>query len=154
MPRISYKFLWLSCCVINWHLGMDKCGMVSVIVSSEHELHCKLHTSFILSPCLLRFMKFYTMADKLLIYHMYHISLWQVREMLRVQDSNGARMLTLITEQFLADPRLVVWKMQGTPMSDKCRQLWDELGNHVWHSKLYNRECPSDNCEVVMIEYE
>lgn len=53
--------------------------------------------------------------------------------MLRVQDSNGGRMLTLITEQFLADPRLVVWKVQGTPMSDKCRQLWDELGKLVFH---------------------
>ena len=52
----------------------------------------------------------------------------QVREMLKARDSNGARMLTLMTEQFLADPRLVVWKMQGTPMSDKCRLLWDELG--------------------------
>ena len=48
--------------------------------------------------------------------------------MLKARDSNGARMLTLMTEQFLADPRLVVWKMQGTPMSDKCRLLWDELG--------------------------
>lgn len=55
--------------------------------------------------------------------------LFQVREMLRARDSNGARMLTLITEQFLADPRLVVWKSQRQPMSDKCRQLWDELGN-------------------------
>ncbi|ESP05158.1 hypothetical protein LOTGIDRAFT_208096 [Lottia gigantea] len=52
----------------------------------------------------------------------------KVREMLRARDSNGARMLTLITEQFLADPRLSVWKTQGTSMSDKCRQLWDELG--------------------------
>lgn len=48
--------------------------------------------------------------------------------MLRARDSNGARMLTLITEQFLADPRLAVWKAQGQPMTDKCRQLWDELG--------------------------
>lgn len=54
--------------------------------------------------------------------------LFKVREMLRARDSNGARMLTLITEQFLADPRLVVWKSQRQPMSDKCRQLWDELG--------------------------
>ncbi|XP_069127958.1 zinc finger SWIM domain-containing protein 5-like [Argopecten irradians] len=52
----------------------------------------------------------------------------KVREMLRARDSNGARMLTLITEQFLADPRLLVWKSQGQPMTDKCRQLWDELG--------------------------
>ena len=58
----------------------------------------------------------------LLIYHL------QVREMLHARDSNGARMLTLITEQFLEDPRLGVWRSQGTPMTDKCRQLWDELG--------------------------
>ena len=48
--------------------------------------------------------------------------------MLRARDSNGARMLTLITQQFLRDPRLVVWKSQGQTMTDKCRQLWDELG--------------------------
>lgn len=52
----------------------------------------------------------------------------KVREMLRAQDSNGARMLTLITEQFLSDPRLVMWKSHGTPMTEKCRQLWDQLG--------------------------
>ncbi|XP_055635442.1 uncharacterized protein LOC129775138 isoform X2 [Toxorhynchites rutilus septentrionalis] len=52
----------------------------------------------------------------------------KVREMLRAQDSNGARMLTLITEQFLNDPRLVIWKNHGTPMTEKCRQLWDQLG--------------------------
>ncbi|ERL96131.1 hypothetical protein D910_01140 [Dendroctonus ponderosae] len=51
--------------------------------------------------------------------------------MLRAQDSNGARMLTLITEQFLEDPRLQLWKTQGTPMTDKCRQLWDQLGS-LW----------------------
>ena len=48
--------------------------------------------------------------------------------MLRVRDTNGARMLTLMTEQFLSDPRLILWKSQGTPMTDKCRQLWDQLG--------------------------
>lgn len=52
----------------------------------------------------------------------------QVREMLRARDSNGPRMLTLITEQFLSDPRLILWKSQNTPMTDKCRQLWDQLG--------------------------
>ncbi|KAJ0011909.1 hypothetical protein NQD34_012884 [Periophthalmus magnuspinnatus] len=51
----------------------------------------------------------------------------KVREMLRMRDSNGARMLTLITEQFMADPRLSLWRQQGTGMTDKCRQLWDEL---------------------------
>ena len=54
----------------------------------------------------------------------------QVREMLRAQDSNGSRMLGLMTEQFLADPRLILWHSQGTPMTDKCRQLWDQLGEH------------------------
>lgn len=53
---------------------------------------------------------------------------WQVREMLKMRDSNGARMLTLITEQFMADPRLSLWRQQGTAMTDKYRQLWDELG--------------------------
>lgn len=48
--------------------------------------------------------------------------------MLRVRDSNGARMLTLITEQFMVDPRLQLWRQQGTPMTDKHRQLWDQLG--------------------------
>jgi hypothetical protein len=32
--------------------------------------------------------------------------------MLRAKDSNGARMLRLITEQFLADPRLPIWRSQ------------------------------------------
>lgn len=48
-----------------------------------------------------------------------------------MRDSNGARMLTLITEQFMADPRLLLWRQQGTGMTDKCRQLWDELGKDV-----------------------
>ena len=48
--------------------------------------------------------------------------------MLRVKDKNGSRMLKLITEQFLEDPRLQLWKEQGTNMNDKCRQLWDQLG--------------------------
>ncbi|XP_027761329.1 zinc finger SWIM domain-containing protein 6-like, partial [Empidonax traillii] len=51
----------------------------------------------------------------------------KVREMLKMRDSNGARMLTLITEQFMADPRLSLWTQQGTAMTDKYRQLWDEL---------------------------
>uniref|UniRef100_A0A8B9SHZ0 SWIM-type domain-containing protein n=2 Tax=Anas platyrhynchos TaxID=8839 RepID=A0A8B9SHZ0_ANAPL len=51
----------------------------------------------------------------------------KVREMLKMRDSNGARMLTLITEQFMADPRLALWRQQGTAMTDKYRQLWDEL---------------------------
>ncbi|VDH90282.1 Hypothetical predicted protein, partial [Mytilus galloprovincialis] len=68
----------------------------------------------------------------------------KVREMLRARDSNGARMLTLITEQFLADPRLQMWKSQGQQMTDKCRQLWDELGA-LWVCVVLNPSCvPSD----------
>ena len=51
--------------------------------------------------------------------------------MLRAQDSNGSRMLALMTEQFLQDPRLLLWRSQGTPMTDKCRQLWDQLGTNI-----------------------
>lgn len=63
--------------------------------------------------------------------------------MLKMRDSNGARMLTLITEQFMADPRLALWRQQGTTMTDKYRQLWDELGKgekrkEKKHSFLYN----------------
>uniref|UniRef100_A0A0K2VCS0 ZSWIM4-8 C-terminal domain-containing protein n=1 Tax=Lepeophtheirus salmonis TaxID=72036 RepID=A0A0K2VCS0_LEPSM len=47
----------------------------------------------------------------------------KVREMLRVRDSNGSRMLTLITEQFL--------KGHKNSMPDTCRQLWDTLGS-LW----------------------
>ncbi len=48
--------------------------------------------------------------------------------MLLERDSNGPRMLSLMTEQFLADPRLILWRSQGTPLVDKCRQMWDQLG--------------------------
>lgn len=54
--------------------------------------------------------------------------------MLKMGDSNGARMLTLITEQFMGDPRLALWRQQGTTMTDKYRQLWDELGNMHAHA--------------------
>jgi len=61
----------------------------------------------------------------------------QVREMLKMRDSNGARMLTLITEQFMGDPRLALWRQQGTTMTDKYRQLWDELGNTHKHTDAH-----------------
>uniref|UniRef100_A0A4W3I3H6 Zinc finger, SWIM-type containing 5 n=1 Tax=Callorhinchus milii TaxID=7868 RepID=A0A4W3I3H6_CALMI len=64
----------------------------------------------------------------------------KVREMLKMRDSNGARMLTLITEQFMADPRLSLWRQQGTGMTDKCRQLWDELGA-LWVCIVLNPHC-------------
>ncbi|OPJ87100.1 hypothetical protein AV530_015463 [Patagioenas fasciata monilis] len=64
----------------------------------------------------------------------------KVREMLKMRDSNGARMLTLITEQFMADPRLLLWRQQGTTMTDKYRQLWDELGA-LWMCIVLNPHC-------------
>ncbi|XP_067893090.1 zinc finger SWIM domain-containing protein 5 isoform X1 [Heterodontus francisci] len=67
----------------------------------------------------------------------------KVREMLKMRDSNGARMLTLITEQFMADPRLSLWRQQGTGMTDKCRQLWDELGA-LWVCIVLNPHCKPD----------
>ena len=32
--------------------------------------------------------------------------------MLRAGDTNGSRMLALMTDQFLQDPRLVLWRSQ------------------------------------------
>ncbi|KAK7601487.1 hypothetical protein V9T40_008928 [Parthenolecanium corni] len=67
----------------------------------------------------------------------------KVREMLRARDSNGARMLTLITEQFLSDPRLALWKSQsqgGAAMTEKYRQLWDQLGA-LWVCIVLNPDC-------------
>ncbi|KAB7499852.1 Zinc finger SWIM domain-containing protein 6 [Armadillidium nasatum] len=51
----------------------------------------------------------------------------KVREMERARDSNGAKMLMMITEQFLNDPRLLLWKTNGNPMSEKNRQHWDQI---------------------------
>ena len=62
--------------------------------------------------------------------------------MLRARDSNGARMLMLMTEQFLADPRLTVWRAQGTPLTDKCRQFWDELGKLALSVETNCYYCP------------
>lgn len=64
----------------------------------------------------------------------------KVREMLRMHDSNGARMLILMTEQFLQDPRLALWRQQGAGMTDKCRQLWDELGA-LWVCVILSPHC-------------
>ncbi|KAM6149136.1 zinc finger SWIM domain-containing protein 4 [Erethizon dorsatum] len=64
----------------------------------------------------------------------------KVREMLRMRDSNGARMLILMTEQFLQDPRLALWRQQGAGMTDKCRQLWDELGA-LWVCVILSPDC-------------
>uniref|UniRef100_A0AAQ5ZR00 SWIM-type domain-containing protein n=1 Tax=Amphiprion ocellaris TaxID=80972 RepID=A0AAQ5ZR00_AMPOC len=67
----------------------------------------------------------------------------KVREMLKMRDSNGARMLTLITEQFMGDPRLALWRQQGTAMTDKYRQLWDELGA-LWMCIVLNPHCKAE----------
>uniref|UniRef100_A0AAY5EHT4 ZSWIM4-8 C-terminal domain-containing protein n=1 Tax=Electrophorus electricus TaxID=8005 RepID=A0AAY5EHT4_ELEEL len=67
----------------------------------------------------------------------------KVREMLKMRDSNGARMLTLITEQFMADPRLALWRQQGTTMTDKYRQLWDELGA-LWMCIVLSPHCKAE----------
>uniref|UniRef100_A0A8C5XHG7 Zinc finger SWIM-type containing 4 n=1 Tax=Microcebus murinus TaxID=30608 RepID=A0A8C5XHG7_MICMU len=64
----------------------------------------------------------------------------KVREMLRMRDSNGARMLILMTEQFLQDPRLALWRQQGAGMTDRCRQLWDELGA-LWVCVVLSPHC-------------
>ncbi|XP_039944969.1 zinc finger SWIM domain-containing protein 6-like isoform X2 [Hirundo rustica] len=71
----------------------------------------------------------------------------KVREMLKMRDSNGARMLTLITEQFMADPRLSLWTQQGTAMTDKYRQLWDELdSSNRPHRTVFTRAIEA--CEL------
>ena len=72
----------------------------------------------------------------------------KVKEMLGAKDSNAARMLRLMTEQFLQDPRLPVWRSsQNTPMTDKCRILWDQLASlwvcivlnpHSYHFQRYS----------------
>ncbi|XP_043913584.1 zinc finger SWIM domain-containing protein 4 [Protopterus annectens] len=67
----------------------------------------------------------------------------KVREMLKMRDSNGARMLILITEQFLDDPRLALWRQQGAGMTDKCRQLWDELGA-LWVCVILSPHCKTE----------
>ncbi|KAL1457349.1 hypothetical protein MTO96_043505, partial [Rhipicephalus appendiculatus] len=55
----------------------------------------------------------------------------KVKEMLRAGDSNGARMLRLITEQFLADPRLVIWRAQGRP----CPTSVANFGTSLCHGR-------------------
>lgn len=66
-----------------------------------------------------------------------------------MRDSNGARMLTLITEQFMADPRLSLWRQQGTAMTDKYRQLWDELGKYKFPDRLLLSYIVEDHVECL-----
>lgn len=74
----------------------------------------------------------------------------QVREMLKMRDSNGARMLTLITDQFMGDPRLALWRQQGTTMTDKYRQLWDELGTTHTNKHLLPHTHQLDLCVATL----
>uniref|UniRef100_A0A3Q2XD85 Zinc finger SWIM domain-containing protein 6-like n=1 Tax=Hippocampus comes TaxID=109280 RepID=A0A3Q2XD85_HIPCM len=71
----------------------------------------------------------------------------KMREMLKMRDSNGARMLTLITEQFMGDPRLALWRQQRptmtSTMTDKYRQLWNELGA-LWMCVVLNPHCKAE----------
>jgi len=60
--------------------------------------------------------------------------------MLHARDSNSVRMLTLVTEQFLTDSRLSLWRTQGIPVTDKCRQLWDEIGGY-WALIYFSMFC-------------
>uniref|UniRef100_A0A8C5MUA6 SWIM-type domain-containing protein n=1 Tax=Leptobrachium leishanense TaxID=445787 RepID=A0A8C5MUA6_9ANUR len=52
----------------------------------------------------------------------------KVREMLRIRDSNGPRMLILITEQLLENTFFSQWRLAGSVMTNTCWQLWEELG--------------------------
>ena len=49
----------------------------------------------------------------------------------------------LITEQFLADPRL----QQNVCMTDKCRQLWNHLGA-LWMCVVLNPSCQNSMKET------
>lgn len=40
----------------------------------------------------------------------------------------------------MADPRLSLWRQQGTGITEKCRQLWDELGA-LWVCVVLNPHC-------------
>lgn len=41
----------------------------------------------------------------------------------------------------MADPRLSLWRQQGTAMTDKYRQLWDELGKFCQIGNKRNTKC-------------
>ena len=67
----------------------------------------------------------------------------QVREMLRAGDTNGSRMLGLMTDQFLQDPRLVLWRSQveGSNFDIDIRQYSQHhkhLGKRAFTQNNYN----------------
>ena len=66
----------------------------------------------------------------------------KIKEMLKARDTNGPRMLRLITLEFIADPKLKIWHNQGSAMTEKSRILWDTLG-YMWLMVVFNPLCPS-----------
>ena len=90
------------------------CSLIQLLLRNSKE-------SWIMSESSVAFIQMW-------VYVFLQCFLLQVREMLHARDSNSVRMLTLVTEQFLTDSRLSLWRTQGIPVTDKCRQLWDEIG--------------------------
>ncbi|XP_075263947.1 zinc finger SWIM domain-containing protein 5-like [Convolutriloba macropyga] len=66
----------------------------------------------------------------------------KIKEMLKARDTNGPRMLKLITLEFMADPKLKIWHTQGSAMTEKSRILWDTLG-YMWLMVVFNPLCPT-----------
>ena len=64
----------------------------------------------------------------------------KIKEMLKARDSNGPRMLKLITQEFASDPKLKIWHSQGSVMTEKTRILWDTLG-YMWLVVVFNPLC-------------
>ncbi|EDV22322.1 uncharacterized protein TRIADDRAFT_28605 [Trichoplax adhaerens] len=70
----------------------------------------------------------------------------KIEELQKAADSNGPRMLTIITEQLLVDSRLKQWTTQHMPMAQKCRQIWDRLSK-LWVSVVLNPEAPAESIQ-------
>ena len=60
--------------------------------------------------------------------------------MLRAGDTNGSRMLALMTDQFLQDPRLVLWRSQveGSNFYIDTQQYSQHLGKRAFTLNNYN----------------
>ena len=60
--------------------------------------------------------------------------------MLRAGDTNGSRMLALMTDQFLQDPRLVLWRSQveGRNFYIDTQQYSQHLGKRAFTLNNYN----------------
>ncbi|VDP15196.1 unnamed protein product [Soboliphyme baturini] len=77
----------------------------------------------------------------------------KVREMLSQGDANGPRILRLITDQFLANHCLSSIRStssyQSPQLSEKCQQLWDQLGElpftcALWVCIVLNPYCNAE----------